>query len=861
MAEEKQNENIGHLGNTWLNEVKNIRAMAKQQEDPPKKSKETIASENVPQPPSDEELFAGPVIEEASPQQLFAGDEDFYKSLKSAQPGRISMPSPTEAIPILIERTKHFSLTQKGLAAAIFLIAAIMLYAFLIPQPAPVADQAPEPDSQVAVVPEPSVTETRIAQNIQPEPRQTKKPKPVLDTTEPVSLKIAQTYYLNEDYEQALLVYENLLQNLSENPKEDLMRDSLQLQTALCSMKTDDYIHADQTLRKLFNSKSPAVRVLANYHSCLREIEKKQYLDARTMAYRAISLIDAVDFDKNWSMSLKRNCYFLAGETVTKKILSLCDTDKDIPESLWADFGKFDEPFTNLNEAQLRHFLNSGTTQLNQTILSPTIQQLDQHQSQSQYRIICNGAPTEELLTRFAANSGMDIHWQLASNEIGIRKRQLYVYLFPATVQQFATIAGSAGLLAKINEENVVSISNPATYSYASEHIAQLSEEANSIWRKYLLWFPKDRRIANAHFALGLLHASNNRLNESIAEYKLITNHFSTSSLASYALLNSSDIKNTMHDYTGARMDLKQLVEQYPDTEISETAYMNLANNYAMANLNPEAIKFYRKAYYISTTPKMRSAAALEIGKCSCGMEDYESSKKWMERYFEIARDNKTKNVYEAYFILGKTYMAVNDEDAASEAFQYAIQGGPSQLGKKEYIDTISSIVETYIQQEHFVKAMDMLENIHTAVLTPAESTRILLLKSRTFRAIGLIDKAIALIGPRINYTEDTVLKTQLSVELSKCYIEKGSLELAQKKLADVVTLAESGPVTHEITYKLADVYMQMGRSKQALSVCSKLLALNPSDRIRQKTLDLMAIGYNNQKDYNKAALALLDSN
>jgi tetratricopeptide (TPR) repeat protein len=205
--------------------------------------------------------------------------------------------------------------------------------------------------------------------------------------------------------------------------------------------------------------------------------------------------------------------------------------------------------------------------------------------------------------------------------------------------------------------------------------------------------------------------------------------------------------------------------------------------------------------------------------------------------------------------------MALNDENAASEAFQYAIQGGPSQLGKKEYIDTISSIVETYIQQEHFVKAMDMLENIHTAVLTPAESTRILLLKSRTFRAIGLIDKAIALIGPRINYTEDTVLKTQLSVELSKCYIEKGSLELAQKKLANVVTLAESGPVTHEITYKLADVYMQMGRNKQALSVCSKLLALRPSDRIRQKTLDLMAIGYNSQQDYNKAALALLDSN
>jgi tetratricopeptide (TPR) repeat protein len=857
MAEEKQNENIGHLGNTWLNEVKNIRAMAKQQRDSAKTSKETPAPEKAPQPPSDEELFTGPVFEKASPQQLFAGDEDFYKSLKNAQPGQVSMPSPTETIPAKIEGSKRFSLIQKVLAAAIFLIAAIMLYAFLVPQEIPQAYQAPGTENQITPTPEPSVT----TQNMQPEYRQPQKPKPVLDGTQPVSLKIAQTYYLNENYEQALLVYENLLQNLPKNPKENLMRDSLQLQIALCRIKTDDYIQADQTLRKLLNSKSPAVRMLANYHSGLRDMHKKQYLDARTKAYRAISLIDAVDFDKAWSMALKKSCYFLAGETVTKKILSLCDTDKDMPESLWPSFGRFDEPFTNLNEPQLRHFLNSGIAQLNQTVLGPQIQRLKQQDSQSQYSIICNGAPAEELLTRFATNSGMDIHWQLAPDEIGIRKRQLYVYLFPATIQQFGTIAGSAGLLAKISEENVISISNPATYSYASEHIDLLSEEANSLWRKYLLWFPKDRRVANVHFALGLLHTSNNRLNESVAEYKLIANHFPTSYLAPHALLNSSKVKNTLRDYTGVRMDLKQLVEQYPDTDISSTAYLYLADNCAKTNLKTEAIKLYRKVYYLSDSLEMQSTASLEIGKCSYDIEDYELSKKWMEQYFEVARKNKSKNVYAAYFILGKAYLALNDETAASEAFRYAIQGGPTQVTKEEYIGIISSMVKTYMQQEHFVKALDILDNVNTSVLTPSESTQILILKSKAFRAIGLVDKAIAVLAPRMIYTEDPVLKAQISFELSECYIQKGNLELAQQKLSNVFTLAESGPLTHEIAYRLADVYMQMGRNKLAISVCSKLLDLNPSDQIRQKTLDLMAMGYNSQKDYNKAALALLDSN
>ena len=49
------------------------------------------------------------------------------------------------------------------------------------------------------------------------------------------------------------------------------------------------------------------------------------------------------------------------------------------------------------------------------------------------------------------------------------------------------------------------------------------------------------KRLANAHFALGLLQAIRDRIPESIAEYKLVANRFSKASLAPCALL-SKDI-------------------------------------------------------------------------------------------------------------------------------------------------------------------------------------------------------------------------------------------------------------------------------------------------------------------------------
>ncbi|MHC4122112.1 MAG: hypothetical protein ACYSSI_00945, partial [Planctomycetota bacterium] len=63
---------------TWRESVKSIRAMAKRcKKKNIEYSRETPAPENTTEVPPDNELFAAPVPEDLSAEQVFAGDKDF----------------------------------------------------------------------------------------------------------------------------------------------------------------------------------------------------------------------------------------------------------------------------------------------------------------------------------------------------------------------------------------------------------------------------------------------------------------------------------------------------------------------------------------------------------------------------------------------------------------------------------------------------------------------------------------------------------------------------------------------------------------------------------------------------------------
>jgi tetratricopeptide (TPR) repeat protein len=852
-----------------------------------------ILEENTSEVPSDSELFAGEVHEELSEREVFAGDEDFYKRLAdSSQAAAPRQPAGASQPPSTPIRFKYyFSNLQKVLVVSIVVIAAILLYTLLKFLPESATGRI-TPTSQQT-----STTKLPAEHLVQKIPQQIPKPESAFPSTQPLSLKAIEVLYLQKDYDKAYAAYYQLHQTLPKNVEEELVRDFLQLRMALCMKKAAEPDQANHLFRMVSKSRSPVVRVVANYHRGSLEVQNNQYLNARTRAYQAIALISTVDFDKDWILSLQRDCYFLAAESMTRHILSLCDADKDLPAKLWTgphlrnvtnenqNYPVEVDPFTNLNETELRHLLNSGSEQLSKGLLSPQIQKLGYEGTSSRYSAVCNGASIEELLARFAANAGLDISWAFSSQApidshqkgfgsrrfdearpslIGaglegikdiIRKRPVSLYLPAATPEQFVTIAaGHVGLLAHLDEKGVVNIFNPDDYSSLSEHISLLTQDTISVWQRFLLAFHSDERIPNAHFALGLLQAQKSQVTDAIAEYKLVANRFSQTPLAPSALLRSSKLKTNIRDYPGAREDLKQLVEQYPDTEFSDQACLYLADVTMKAQLYDEALRLYRKVYHLGFSLESQTASALGAARCSYEKKDYETAAKWFTRYINLAADHTSKDLYLAYFLLGKTYLALRKPQQACDAFQYALTG---PLSREDYLAAVSALVKGHMEQEHFIDALDILEDIRSAAFSQKESTEILLLKSKILRAMGLVDKAIVVLSDRVEYIVDPQLKARISFELTNCYIAKGNLELARTNLTKILVLVEPGPFAHEIALELANVCLKLGQNSQAISVCSQLLNLGPAEQIKQKGLNILAKAHTRQKNYDRAALVL----
>jgi len=709
-----------------------------------------------------------------------------------------------------------------------------------------------------------------------------------------LSLRTAETLYKQGDFIKAYDVFDQLRRNLTADPEDDPLRDFLQLKMAFCLNKAGDVESAKartetDLFRAVLQSRFPIIRIIINYHQCIDLIQKKQYLKAQTKAYQTIALIDAVDWSaldeksddlnqpqRNYASQLARDCHFLAVECLTKEVLSLCDADKDLPSKLWSHNLEFD-PIVNLSYAQLQRFLSSGSKQLNKAVLAPHIQSIgtpSKVQGQDfvpRWEISCCSASIGELLARFAANADLDINWTCDSTE-GLRNRPVKLYMSAVTAQQFVTVAaGCAGLLARFDNEGIVEIFNPFDYASLSEHIALLWRRAVSLWQRYMLTFDDDERIANAHFAKGLLQEQQGHINEAIAEYKLMVNRYHRSFLAPFALLNSSRLKVGLHDYFGAREDLKQIVEQYPHSGLYDQACLYLAETSMKAGLLQEAARLYRKVYNMSLSLESQRASILGAGKCFYEDKDYENAAKWLTRYinsFDSAQDrfaeNRTNRDFcSACFLLGKANLALGKYEQACRAFQYTLAG---QLPMQQYLETVLALVKTHIQasasstepQRHLVEALKLLESTRSRQFSQEESIEILLLRASVLRSMGLFDEAVTILGDTARYLPDSQLKTKVFFEQSKCLIAKGDLESARKSLTEILVFVEPGPLAYEVMYELADLCLELNENTQVISITLQILNSEVEDTLKQKTSELLATAYTRQKDYDKAALALL---
>ena len=698
-------------------------------------------------------------------------------------------------------------------------------------------------------------------------------------TTEPLSLQFAEGYYAQKDYVRAYSACNRLRQNLV-GPEFELVRDFLQLRMALCLAQKSNTDKAGEMLKAVSESRSIALRAIANYHISLLEMNSGQYLKARTKAYKAIALTAALAFDCEWALAIERDCQFLAAEAITRQVLSLSDADKNLPQQLWSSSTEKD-PLMGLSETELYKALNSGIERINGGLLAPQVQAVDINPDSpalSRWSVVCNGPGIEELMARFASNAALDVKWMrhADSNARAESKpagtgwnRSVTLYLPAATAQQVATTAaGAVGFLAKVDDTNTVIITDPAEYYALSEHTRMLNEHAIRLWRKLLLMYGDDKRIPNAHFTLGVLHDQRGQINEATAEYKLVANRYSQTPLAPFALLRSSRLKTGLRDYTGASRDLKQLIEQYPDNELVGQAHLNLAETTMKAGHYEQACSLYKKAYTLGSSTEAKTAATFGAGKCFYQLNDYESAIKWLTLYLEASRAqqvpaNKSANpesqsganLYTAYLLMGKSHMAMGNLQQACEALGRTVKRANAS---DEYVEAIASLVETQIKQKDLVAALSTIQNIRAWPFSQEQATRLLLLKSAVLRELGLTDQASTLLADRVQYLTDSKLKADITLELARCQVAAEKFDTARTYLTEALSLVEPGPVAHTASLELAEVCLKLKDYRQTISICTQLLDSSASEQIKQQASKTLAAAYSSQQDYDKAAMALL---
>lgn len=845
---------------------------------------------------------------ESSVRDLFAGDEQFYESLneqaqvaqapKPADAGKeisasqapkiadagkgvsaSQTPKPADAgkeVPAP-QAQKHSPLIWAAVAMSVALLAVILLR-YRPSVPAALLERIPTPKKGFADTVEPS------------EPRAEKPPVEVEPSlaevelaearAEAASLEMAESLYAAKEYGQAYSVYEQLAENLSTSePVDKVMKDFLKLKMALCLHESGgpDGAGAGRLFTTCLQSRSPIVRTMANYNLIFSDLHKKRYLDARMRAYRTIALLSSLE--EYLPPALQADCYFLTAESLTKEVLTLSNSDTDLPGHLWSSRSERGE-FARIGHVQLWDLLERGFKISDKGSLGPQIKNLTPAGLPARWSVVCFDSPAGEVLSKFAAAGRLEVRWDNPQQPV----RNIPVALcLPAATRRdvIEVITGCAGLMSRLDGRQVT-VFNPNTYSSLEEHRKLLTKEAMLHWHRFLSRYHDDKRMANGHFALAVLRQCEGETAAAIEEYRLVADRFSKTPLAPAALFNSSGARVKLRDYAGARKDLTELVSQYPDCRVVDQAYLHLAGATMQAGLYDDAERIFRRVYNLNESLQSRIEGALGAARCFYKKRDWPGAEKWLTRYFEsVTRRGESNYLGSAYLLLGKTKAALGKFDEASDAFGYALK---QHLTDDGYADCLLALAQIQMRRDDFLGALNLLEKMSQEPTADELSCQILATKAQIFRLMGVPGKGIAVLDDVVEYITDARLRAILSSELAKCHAAAGELSTAADILASALLAVEAGDLANEISCQLAEVCLQLEESSQAtafehssqaIRICRQVLtSLQPSGeqagknsffgatlaldaaQIRNKALNILGKAYTMQKDYDKAALA-----
>jgi tetratricopeptide (TPR) repeat protein len=781
-------------------------------------------------------------------QDLFAGNDEFYKMFEGNKGGPYNpfsqsaqIQQPVKAKPASTVRPNtRLSIFAIAIRISIGIIAAMLLvpislycvFAMLAPQPHSAQDS---PHYEPAIIPSASTSYTEVPE-------------------EPVSWKLAQSYYQKKDYAKASATYKKLTEKLSlSDPIQSMWDGYLNLKLALCAYKLKDTSTYDLCFAKALRSSSPATVALSNYYLAIIKNEQKLYADARLKAYKALALLETID--TRYSASLISDCYFLIAQTLTADALMGRQQQLESPVN-WQQ-AIFDEPLEQLDETGIQHILQSSTEILSSVVMGPQIQKLDAYAGNPRYSVKCSQASVGELFAAFTVTAGQDVRWQCSYANFSTKP--ITVYLSSTTQQKFSEMAaGSVGLLASF-EKKQISIIDPTAALSITENEKLIIPEAVSAWQRFILSYRNDKRLAEAHFAIGLLQHAGNHLPAAIIEFQQVANRFMRSDLAPYSLLNAAKIKIDMSDNSGASQYLKELCAQYEDSPVTDKAHLLLAQTSLAAGNYEYAQQIFRKVCNLNISQQYTLAGMLGAARCYFVLKDYASAADWLMRYAVLAGQspNNIADLRTVYTMLAEANMQLGNLDETCRAYKSALSLTSATDGR---FDIIMKLAAAYMRQENLVDALDTLEQIDLSQLSDHQVANVWLLKAQILAAMNLTDKAVELLTGRINVIDNAKIRSEMALELARSQKALNNLADARNVLCQALLHSEPGLLTGQLQCELADTCIKLGDNKQAVIICSQILSSSPPEELKNRARILLGTAQDNLNHYDKAARAFSGS-
>lgn len=650
----------------------------------------------------------------------------------------------------------------------------------------------------------------------------------------------AESAFAAKRYSQAAPLYRELVR-ISTRRDEAIIRDLLNLRLGECELRGDHPEQGLALLEALAASPSPIIRAWAAYLRANHDLESGQYLQARLKAYSAIVALMAMDS----RLKLETDCDVIVAQALSRQVLGFYESGAILWQPVRAQ-----DPFAGLDHAGLLALLQEGYNRPQAAVVGPEIRKQQSPSYAPVFSVSSRNYTIDDLLSRFATAAAVELRWM--SVPAAARRRVQAIDCRETSEQRFGEVlCGSVGLLSRFSGDEIT-VLDPQACNSLSEQREVLLKEAISVWRRLFIRNPEDRSVPQGYFAVALLQECSGAAIDAMKEYQMLAARFEHNAVAPQALLRAAQIRINMRDFTGARANLLDILDRYPDCPASADIYLSLGRTTMEAGLLTEAAGTFRKLYHLNLTGPSQKLAALELGRCFHRSQEYAEASKWLTRFIGLA-DKDDAHLAEAFMMLARSEAQQDHLDEAVAAYQRALLSRPSE---KDRPGMLLELAAVQARQQRYPQALAVLGRLHAEELTEGQVFEAMALSSRVYRAMALPDRSIRVIREKLSLLSSSELLARAGLELAGSYREVDDTDSAIKLLEEALPKLRENTDIWNATVMLAELNVKIGKPMVAITMIQELLKGRCPETVRTQAAQVLGNAYLAQKDYDKAALA-----